>query len=111
MLPWLSSRMWVKYCGGAASISAPAKYGVDAVTACWPSPIGVSFGLVKKRAIVKNDTVIAAPTFHLVLNFDRRIMAGASAAKLFARFVDYLEQPEKMLGTSKSEETRGLPCQ
>ncbi|MCM2281146.1 MAG: 2-oxo acid dehydrogenase subunit E2 [Bdellovibrionaceae bacterium] len=95
-LPWISSDLWVKFRGGAASVSAPAKYGVDSVVASWPSPIGVSFGLVKKTVVVKNDKMVIAPTFSLVLNFDRRLMAGAAAARFFAKIVAYLENPASL---------------
>lgn len=101
MIPWFSAALWVKYRGGAASVSAPAKYGVDSLVTSWPSPIGVSFGLVKKRPLVKDDIVVARPTFHLVLNWDRRIMAGAQAARFFARLVKHLEDPSAIrLGDS-----------
>ena len=36
--------------------------------------------------------VVAHPTFVLTLNFDRRLMAGAQAARFFKRIIDLLEQ-------------------
>jgi hypothetical protein len=90
-LPVLSPRLWARYRGGAFVISSPAKYGVDVVTAMWPWPLGVSFGLVKPRPVVVDGRVVARPTFVLTLNFDRRIMAGAQGARFFKRVVDLLE--------------------
>ncbi len=75
-------------------ISSPAKYGVDAVSATWSWPLGISFGLVKTRAVVREEQVVACPTFTLSLNFDRRIMAGAPAGKFFRRIVQALETAE-----------------
>ena len=107
---WLSSRLirvpfmvpsqWPRYRGAAALVSSPAKYGVDAVLAAWSWPIGVSFGLVKPRPVVRQGKVVAAPTFYLTLNFDRRVMAGAQGARFFNFLVETLEQAEStMVGT------------
>jgi pyruvate/2-oxoglutarate dehydrogenase complex dihydrolipoamide acyltransferase (E2) component len=91
-------KAWVEYRGGAAVVSSPAKYGVDALVTSWSWPIGVSFGYVKARPVVRDGKVVVCPTFNLILNFDRRIMAGAQAGRFFARFKEYLENPEKVLG-------------
>ena len=79
-------------------MSSPAKYGVDALVTSWSWPIGVSFGYVKERPVVRDGKVVAGPTFNLILNFDRRIMAGAQSARFFARIKEYLENPEKVQG-------------
>lgn len=100
-LPLFFPSLWEKWRGGAALVSSPAKYGVDMVLGSWTSPLGVSFGLVKERAIVQNGEVVARPTFFLSLNFDRRIMAGAQAARFFKRMVELLEIPLK-----KQEKTK-----
>lgn len=96
-LPWLAPSLWVKYRGGAAIVSSPARYGVDAVLATWPHPIGVSFGRVQDRPLVDEGQVVARPTFWLTLNFDRRVMAGAQAARFFRRLVDLLEHADSDL--------------
>lgn len=98
-LPYFAPRLWVKYRGGAALISSPAKYGVDGVIATWSWPLGISFGLVKDRPIVRDGAIVASPTFLLSLNFDRRIMAGAQGAHFFQRIVNLLEEAEKELGS------------
>lgn len=90
-LPVFFPKLWVKYRGCAAMVSSPARYGVDAIAATWTSPLGFSFGVVEPRPIVKNGKVDSCPTFTLTLNFDRRVMAGAQAARFFHRVVELLE--------------------
>lgn len=90
-LPCFVPKLWVKYRGGAVLISSPAKYGVDGVVATWSHPLGISFGLVKSRPIVRGGELSSCPTFTLTLNFDRRVMAGAQAARFFKRIVGLLE--------------------
>lgn len=90
-LPVFFPSLWSKWRGGAVLISSPAKYGVDAVLGTWMSPLGVSFGLVRQRAVVRNGKVVVRPTFMLTLNFDRRVMAGAQAARFFHAIVRRLE--------------------
>lgn len=82
-LPSYFPTLWMKYRGSAVLISSPSKYGVDAVLGTWTHPIGISFGLVQKKAIIKNDEVVSALCFTLSMNFDRRIIAGGPAARFF----------------------------
>lgn len=92
-LPCYFPNMWIKYRGGAVVVSSPAKYGVDFISANWIWPLGVSFGLVSKKPLVKNDQIVICPTFILTLSFDRRMLAGAQTAKFFNRIVFHLENP------------------
>jgi hypothetical protein len=93
-LPCNLPSWWVKYRGAAAMISSPAKYGVDVIVGTWSHPLGISFGLVRPRPVVRGDQIVACPTFALTMNFDRRVMAGAQAAHVFKRMVDLLEHAE-----------------
>lgn len=93
-LPNYIPSLWVKLRGGATLVSSPAKYGVDLIVGSWTHPVGVSFGLVKPRPIVIDGEIVVRPTFMLTLNFDRRIMAGAQAARFFRRIVERLERAE-----------------
>ncbi len=93
-LPLSFPGLWVKYRGGAVLVSSPAKYGVDAVLGTWSHPLGISFGLVKPRPVVVGSEIVARPTFALTMNFDRRVMAGAQAARFFKRIVDALTHAE-----------------
>lgn len=92
-LPTKSAFLWCKWRGGAALISSPAKYGVDSINGCWMHPLGVTFGVVKKRVLVKDEQMVICPTFTFSLNFDRRVMAGAQAARFFQRLIQLLENP------------------
>src|SRR5205807_2105439 len=98
-LPVFFPELWVRYRGGAAGISSPARYGVDIVAATWTHPLGFSYGLVKERPIAVEGAVVVRPTFTLTLNFDRRIMAGAQAARFFARVVEILERAETTMAS------------
>lgn len=93
-IPSWFPNLWTKYRGGAALISSPGKYGADQIAAVWAWPLGVSFGRVKSRPVVKGGKLEMAPTFILTLNFDRRVMAGAPAGRFFKYFVQLLENPD-----------------
>jgi pyruvate/2-oxoglutarate dehydrogenase complex dihydrolipoamide acyltransferase (E2) component len=82
-LPSMIPSMWMKYRGAGIVVSSPSKYGVDSISATWTHPMGVSFGLVQKKPMVKNNKVEPVLCFTLTLNWDRRIMAGAPAARFF----------------------------
>lgn len=93
-LPTLFPSLWEKYRGSSIIISSPAKYGVDCVAGTWAHPLGVSFGLVKRRPIVKKNSLVIAPTFTLSFAFDRRIIAGGPSARFFNSFANYLMDEE-----------------
>lgn len=100
-LPVLFPSLWHRYRGGASLVSSPAKYGVDIMNGSWTATLGVSFGFVKPRAVAVNGRVEARPTFWFLLNFDRRVMAGAQAARFFKRIVTLLEDPAEGLLAGK----------
>ena len=95
--PRLWPGLWIQHRGGAVMISSPAKYGVDMVVGNWPWPIGFSFGLVKERAVVVKGAVVARPTMMLIMSFDRRLMAGAPAARFFNAVAECLREAEATL--------------
>jgi len=97
-LPSHFPKMWQKYRGGAVLISSPSKYGVDGIVAAWTHPLGLSFGLAQKKALVRDDEVVAAMAFTFAMNFDRRVMAGAQAARFFARICELLRNPRELTG-------------
>lgn len=110
-LPCYFPSLWPKYRGGAAQISSPAKYGVDYMIGSWNAPLGVSFGLVKERPVVKNGQVVPCLTTILSLNFDRRVMAGAPAARFLRHWIDLLESPRSwaMEAAAQTEVTPAQP--
>jgi len=90
--------LWVEHRGAATLISSPGKYGAQAIFGTWPWPLAFSFGQVKTSLrLGDNNEVHSVPTFTFTFNFDRRVMAGAPAAKFFRRVVDLLENPQALL--------------
>lgn len=87
---WIPS-WWVRYRGAAILVSSPAKYGVESMNASWAWPIGVSFGFVQPKPVVRDGEVVVRPCFELLVNWDRRVMAGAAAARFFKRVCELLE--------------------
>ena len=82
---------WVQHRGGACFVNSPAKYGVDFVVADMLWPLTFTFGQVKQRPIVIAGKVEARNTIPLTMIFDRRIMQGAIAARVFNRYCELLE--------------------
>jgi pyruvate/2-oxoglutarate dehydrogenase complex dihydrolipoamide acyltransferase (E2) component len=105
-LPLYLPGQWTRYRGGSVLISSPAKYGVDSIVGAWTSPVGVSFGYVKQRPVVKDGVIVACPTFVLTVNFDRRVMAGAQAARFYRRIVDLLVHASAWLTEDNLESTK-----
>lgn len=99
-LPYLFPSFWTKYRGAAAIISSPAKYGVDSVLGTWSWPVGISFGLAQLVPMVKDGQLVACLSFQLTLNFDRRVMAGAQAARFFAKIAQLLQDPSQLIEPS-----------
>lgn len=93
-LPRLWPSLWIQHRGGAVMISSPAKYGVDMLVGNWPWPIGISFGLVKERAVAVDGVAAVRPTMMLIMSFDRRLMAGAPAARFFNAIGEKLRDAE-----------------
>lgn len=88
--PRLWPSLWVEHRGGAIMVSSPAKYGVDMLVGNWPWPLGISFGLVKARPVVIADKLEVRMTMMLTMSFDRRLMAGAPAARFFNALITRL---------------------
>ncbi len=103
ILPTFFPKLWKRYRGAAVLISSPAKYGVDCVGATWPHPVGISFGLVKEKPMVKGGELQPVLSFTLTLNFDRRIIAGAPAARFFNQIVQNLTNPVSNFDTHVNE--------
>jgi hypothetical protein len=93
-MPRYSARMWSQHRGGACFVNSPAKYGIDFVVADMIWPLTVTFGWVKERPLVCDGAVVARKTMPLSIIFDRRIMAGAPAARFFNRLAEILENTE-----------------
>jgi hypothetical protein len=100
--PLYSTSLWVQHRSGAVLVSSPAKYGADAVIGTWAWPLGISFGLVKDRPIAVGGRVEVRPTTTLTLSFDRRMMAGAPAARFFETLCHLVEHAEEELAASEN---------
>ena len=92
--PWFVPRLWAERKGGAVLVSTPGVDVADAVIGVWSYPLGVSIGRACRRPVVIDGAIVARPVLTLTLNFDRRVMAGAQAARFFRRIVERLEEPE-----------------
>lgn len=92
---WFPS-LWVRYRGCACWVNAPSKAGVDAVTTTWPWPITFTFGVVKDRPLVVDSAVTARRTMPVGMVFDRRIMGGGPASRLFVDFTENLSRGTKL---------------
>ena len=97
--PLFAPTLWERYRGGAVLVNSPARYGVDMLAATWTWPITISFGLVKPRPLAVDGEVAVRPTFTLIMNFDRRVMAGAQAARFFKYLTDTLENAEETMAS------------
>ena len=89
--PYWFPSLWVQHRGCACWVNAPSKSGADLVFTTWPWPITFSFGVVKKRPFVVDDKVEVRLTMPLLMVFDRRIMGGGPAGRIFAQFKENLE--------------------
>lgn len=90
-------KTWSKYMGCGAWVNSPSRDGADLVMTAWPFPITFSFGLVKERPFVRNGTVVVTPTIPLIMAFDRRIMGGGPASRVFADFINILQNADQTL--------------
>ena len=90
-LPYWFPSLWARYRGCACWVNAPSKAGADLVIATWPWPITFSFGIVEKRPVVVGDEVKARLTMPIHMSFDRRIMGGGPASRVFADFKAVIE--------------------
>jgi hypothetical protein len=97
--------LWAEHRGCACWVNAPSKAGADLVMTTWPWPITFSFGVVRKRPVVINDKVEARLTMPLVMVFDRRIMGGGPAGRIFAQFKEILAKADRTLGETPNPYT------
>jgi pyruvate/2-oxoglutarate dehydrogenase complex dihydrolipoamide acyltransferase (E2) component len=94
---YFSPDLWIEHRGCACWVNAPSRAGADLVMTTWPWPITFSFGVVKERALVIEGSVQARLTMPIVMVFDRRIMGGGPAGRVFAHFKQTLETADRTL--------------
>jgi pyruvate/2-oxoglutarate dehydrogenase complex dihydrolipoamide acyltransferase (E2) component len=105
-LPRFFPGMWLEHRGGAALISSPSKYGIDTVVGTWAWPLGFSFGLVKERPVAVDGAVAIRPTMTVTMSFDRRLMAGAPAARFFNAVCERLSAADTRLAPAADKTLR-----
>lgn len=105
-LPYLIPSMWAKYRGCAAWVNAPTQAGVDIVTTSWPWPLTFSFGVIKQRPFAFQGKVDVRWTIPVAMSFDRRIMGGGPASRLFAEFQDILVNADSIMNSDKERVSR-----
>ncbi len=81
--------------GGTFTVSNLGMYGVASFTAIINPPQAaiLSVGGVERRAVVRDEQLLARHTMTLTLVCDHRILYGADAAQFLARIRELLERP------------------
>ena len=86
--------------GSTFSVSNLGMFGVDSFSAVINAPQAaiLAVGALRRRPVVAEDgTIVAAPTIHLSLACDHRILYGADGARFLARLRDLLQTPLGLL--------------
>jgi pyruvate dehydrogenase E2 component (dihydrolipoamide acetyltransferase) len=81
--------------GGTFTVSNLGMYGIKSFTAIINPPQAaiLSVGAVARRAVVREEELVARHTMTLTLVCDHRILYGAGAAELLARIRELLQAP------------------
>ncbi len=84
--------------GGTFTVSNLGMYGVTSFAAIINPPQAaiLSVGAVERRAVVRDDAVVARQTMTLTLVCDHRILYGADAAQFLARIRELLQAPASL---------------
>jgi pyruvate/2-oxoglutarate dehydrogenase complex dihydrolipoamide acyltransferase (E2) component len=91
-LTGLHPRMWVQFRGGAASVTSPAKYGVESIIVKTSYPLQFAFGRVAARPMVIGTDCVARESFVLSMSWHRELTTGAVAAQFFEDIVQRLQR-------------------
>jgi pyruvate dehydrogenase E2 component (dihydrolipoamide acetyltransferase) len=88
-----------EYQGGSGAVSNLGMFGIKDFAAVINPPHAtiLAVGAGDKRAIVRNDQVVAATVMSVTLSTDHRAVDGALGAQLLAAFKRYIERPLSML--------------
>ncbi len=88
-----------EYQGGTTAISNLGMMGIDSFDAVINPPHAtiLAVGRGEKRAIVKDDKIVAATMMSCTLSCDHRVVDGALGAQLLAAFKGFIEEPVTML--------------
>jgi pyruvate dehydrogenase E2 component (dihydrolipoamide acetyltransferase) len=81
------------------TISSLGSYGIKAFSAIInPPEVGIlAVGAAERRAVVRNDQIVARTMMTLTLSCDHRVVDGATAAEFLKTLKDLLEEPGMLL--------------
>jgi pyruvate dehydrogenase E2 component (dihydrolipoamide acetyltransferase) len=84
--------------GGTFTVSNLGMYGIASFSAIINPPQAaiLSVGAVERRAVVREDELVARHTMTLTLVCDHRILYGADAAEFLARIRELLQTPASL---------------
>jgi pyruvate dehydrogenase E2 component (dihydrolipoyllysine-residue acetyltransferase) len=85
--------------GGTFTVSSLGTYGIREFAAIInpPQVAILAVGAAEKRAVVRNDQIVARTTMSLTLSADHRIVDGATAAEFLKTLKSLIEEPGMML--------------
>jgi pyruvate dehydrogenase E2 component (dihydrolipoamide acetyltransferase) len=85
--------------GGTFTVSSLGTFGIREFAAIInpPQVAILAVGAAEKRAVVRNDQIVARTTMSLTLSADHRIVDGATAADFLKTLKSLLEEPGLML--------------
>jgi pyruvate dehydrogenase E2 component (dihydrolipoamide acetyltransferase) len=88
-----------EYQGGTFSVSNLGMFGIRSFASIINEPQGaiLSVGAGEKRAVVKNDQIVAATVMTVTLTCDHRVVDGAIGARWLQAFKPLIEDPLTML--------------
>ncbi len=84
-----------EYSSGTFTVSNLGMYDINSFTAIInPPEAGIlAIGKMEKRAVVRNDEIVARPMMSLCLTYDHRVVDGAPAAEFLRRVKQLIEHP------------------
>jgi pyruvate dehydrogenase E2 component (dihydrolipoamide acetyltransferase) len=85
--------------GGSATLSNLGAYAIDWFQAILnpPQSVIVATGRIAKRAVVRDDVLVARETVTISASIDHRVLDGVAGAKFLGRIKELLEQPALLM--------------
>ncbi|HVT87314.1 MAG TPA: dihydrolipoamide acetyltransferase family protein [Tepidisphaeraceae bacterium] len=85
--------------GATFTVSNLGTYGIKEFSAIInPPEVGIlAIGSAEKRAVIRNDSIVARTVMNVTLSADHRAVDGASAAEFLRTLKELLEEPGMML--------------
>jgi pyruvate dehydrogenase E2 component (dihydrolipoamide acetyltransferase) len=85
--------------GGSATLSNLGAFAIDWFQAILnpPQSVIVATGRIAKRAVVRDDVLVARETVTISASIDHRVLDGVAGAKFLGRIKELLEQPALLM--------------